>query len=106
LNPVDVFVAVLYVASQHALLLLCRSCTTTGVVSGSVGSWRFAPPPFTWIFAWPAAPDLRPTFVRPSGVPSLSAYLKPTVLEGFQHGFVPHVPPAGAIALSFSLDAS
>ena len=38
LNSLVVFVvAVLYFASQHTLLLFCRSCTRTGVVSGSIG---------------------------------------------------------------------
>ena len=32
---------------QHVLLLLWRTCARTVPVSGSVGSWRFAPPPFT-----------------------------------------------------------
>ena len=63
-------VNVLKVASQHVLLLSCRTCTRTGVVSGSVGSWRFKPPPLARIFPWPALPDLSVSFSSPSGVPS------------------------------------
>src|SRR2546428_6474621 len=96
----------LYFASQHTLLLLCRSCTRTGVVSGSVGRWRLRPPPFAPSFPLPAAPALSRAFVNPSGVPVLSPYLNPTVLSGLQHGFVPHIRSAGACALIFSPDAS
>ena len=35
----------------------------------------------------------------PSGVKSLSLYLKPPLIA-FQHGLVPHVPPAGICASS------
>jgi len=45
--------------------------------------------------AWPAAaPALRLIFMMPSGVSSLSLYLKPVVVS-FQHGLPAHVPPAG-----------
>src|SRR6516225_7992523 len=85
LNALAVFVvAVLYVASQHALLPSCRSCAFTGVVIGSVGRCRLAPEPFTPIFPLPALPALRSTFVSPSGVPTLSAYVKPSVPSAFQ----------------------
>src|SRR5712664_4058008 len=106
LNSLAVLVAVLYVASQQVLLLLCRSWTRTGVASGRVGSCRFGPAPFTWIFPCSAAPAFSVSLVTPSGVPSLSAYLNPLEPAGFQHGFVPHIPSAGARALSFSPDMS
>src|SRR5690242_9112524 len=88
---------VLYVAVQHCDGASFRFIwTVTGGVSGSAGTARFAPFPFAMIFAFSAAPDFSTISWRPSGVRSLSLYLKPPLML-FQHGFPAHVPSGGAI---------
>ncbi|TMB10142.1 MAG: hypothetical protein E6J71_27110 [Deltaproteobacteria bacterium] len=57
------------------------------------------PIPFTLILA---RPSFSATLRRPSGVPASFAYLNPFLVIA-QHGFVPHVPPAGAFADSASV---
>src|SRR5262245_85375 len=92
-----VWIAVPYVASQHVDASPRRSWTRSGVASGSAGSRRFAPLPFTAILPWPAVPAFVVIFRIPSGTSALFWYLRPV---GFtvQHGLPAHRPPAGALA--------
>src|SRR5438132_10630375 len=98
--PLSLVAGALKVPSQQPFPSLRFNCTLTGVSSWSGGRWRFAPLPLTLIFAFPASPGLRMIFVSPSPVAALAASLNPPC-DAFQQGFVPHTPPAGAVARSF-----
>src|SRR4029453_14700724 len=93
------------VASQHCPLPC--SCTRSGSTKpASDGSGTLSPLALRLIFALPASPVLSDSFRTPSGVRSLSAYLNPVVPVAFQHGFVRHVPPAGACRVIRRLGAA
>src|SRR5262245_22848980 len=70
------------------------NCAVTGRTSGRVGIGRLAPLPPTCTLALPATPAPSLILVMPSGSASLFVILKPLVPVAFQHGFVPHMPPA------------
>src|SRR5262245_47337513 len=66
-----------------------------GSGNGSAGVMRLNPWPFTCALAAPASPAFQRPVMAPSGVPSLSLYLKPPPTT-FQHGSPrAQVPPAG-----------
>src|SRR6185503_10167051 len=90
-----------YSASQH-WPLRARSCARSAGIGGDpsgvagTGCTRFASRlPLPLSVAFMLVPALRARPAAPSGAPSLRLYLKPNVPVAFQHGIVPHWPPAG-----------
>src|SRR5438093_1481256 len=88
-EAVQLRVAELYVASQHAPFVALSCAMTLGSLTNG---FKLTPRPFTQILAWPSASLAFSTISwRPSGVPALFAYLNPFPVTA-QHGFGPHVP--------------
>jgi len=96
---------ILRLASSRALNTVGRIRNTLRNAVTRSETWSLTS--MRWlIFALPASPARNLMIESPFGVDSESLYLKPCGVVDpicFQHGLLPHVPPAGALAPSFKL---